>query len=272
MLPWVYGFEWNAGYLIFLGVFFCVAAIVAGTLVTALWRAWRGMKRGEAPKLQWAEAFHQLPAQDRGCRHAYTGELEGRVCPREFECASCATHAQLVENAPCLVTEGTEEVGGLTFPLDRLYHRGHTWVLPQEDGTVVVGLDEMGRRVIGEKTAVERITGAGRVFANLPAVRIRKGATEARILAPVSGELLATGTPGEEWLMRIRPDDSAPFAHLLRGREVRPWLSREFEKLQIAMGTGAASLADGGVLVEDLSQVCSPNEWERACADLFLET
>ena len=33
MLPWIYGFHWNLGHIIFLGAFYCVLTAVAVTLM-----------------------------------------------------------------------------------------------------------------------------------------------------------------------------------------------------------------------------------------------
>ncbi len=40
-------------------------------------------------------------------------------------------------------------VAGFQVPEALHYHRGHTWALPEEDGTVRVGLDDFARRLLG---------------------------------------------------------------------------------------------------------------------------
>jgi hypothetical protein len=54
----------------------------------------------------------------------------------------------------------------------------------------------------------------------------------------------------------------------LRGHEVRAWYLRELERLQLAMG---ASLADGGVLADDVAAACKPEEWDTLAGEIFLE-
>ena len=44
---------------------------------------------------------------------------------------------------------------GLSIPLDRYYHRGHTWVRPEADGTVTFGLDALGQRLVGTPERLE---------------------------------------------------------------------------------------------------------------------
>ena len=44
---------------------------------------------------------------------------------------------------------------GAPLPQDRLYHRGHTWVRREEDGTYNIGLDDFIRRLIGNPDLIE---------------------------------------------------------------------------------------------------------------------
>ncbi len=66
-----------------------------------------------------------------------------------------------------------------------------------------------------------------------------------------------TGAPGAGWYLKVRPAASGEpaFRHLLRGAEMRPWLMREMERLQLALTAEGASpaLADGGVPVADIA-------------------
>jgi hypothetical protein len=272
MLPWVYGFKWSAGYLIFVSAFLLVALAVATTLCLAFLRSWRDLKGGRTPKLRWASAFHDLTAQDRACRHALTMEMPGRECAREFDCAGCVTHAGLIEKISPQLGSGSEEICGLQVPMDRYYHRGHTWVKQAHDKSVLVGLDEIGRRVMGKADRIVRAGSGSRVYANVPAVLLMKGQSATPVLSPIDGELTEISAAGEDWLMKIRP--AGGFAHLLRGAEVRAWFLKELDKLQMSAGggAGARSLADGGVLVDDLSEAFPREDWERLCAETFLET
>src|SRR5579872_2767516 len=142
MFPWNYGFEWNASHVIFLGAFYTVLAIVAATVVSAMLRTRRDLRASRADDIRWHSDFHDLPAQDRACRHVVSGELRHRECPNAFDCRSCPTHARLIARNPAVPsTEPEEEMLGMSFPLDRYYHRGHTWAHPEPDGTVTIGLD-----------------------------------------------------------------------------------------------------------------------------------
>lgn len=202
MFPGVNGFHWAAGHLIFLGIFFSVLIIVGMTVLTALLRSRRDMKLGKVSSIGWHERFEDLPVSDRLCRHQLTGEFIARVCDNAFDCGACATHPKLQQHEPL---PAREDVLGLPVPLDRYYHRGHTWVQPEADGTVLVGLDELATRVVGEPDRVDLPATGARVEANSPAIRLRKSQTGVSVLTPVSGVVVETGGPDRPFYPRSRP-------------------------------------------------------------------
>ena len=61
MFPWVYGFQWSAGYLIFLGLFFLVACTVAATLAVVLAKSVLDQRRGWSEFIGWLSEFQDLP-------------------------------------------------------------------------------------------------------------------------------------------------------------------------------------------------------------------
>lgn len=230
MLPWNYGFEWNAGHMIFLGAFYTVLAVVAATVANATLRSRRVLQARHAGDIRWKSDFHDLPPRDRVCRHVLTGEFRSRECPNAFDCRQCETHAKLLEHHPQAPSSPTRKRGreqsvellGMTFPLDRFYHRFHTWAHLEPDGSVTIGLDDFGRRVLN----------GGTLDLPQPGAHIRANATEfightadaeVRIPSPINGEVIETGGPDRDWLLRVHPD-SLDFTHLLRGAEIRPWL------------------------------------------------
>lgn len=274
MLPWNYGFEWSAGHIVFLGAFYTVLVVVASTVISAALRSHRAIAAERVEQIAWRSDFHDLPTADRVCRHAFTGELKGRECHNSFDCGHCEMHARLVENRPPLSAPGVdEEIFGMAFPLDRLYHRGHTWVHAETDGTVTVGLDELGSRVLGVPDAVDLPRPGVRVHANGTAFRVHKRDANVRLLSPVDGEVIETGGPGGGWYLRVKPDGDPTLGHLLSGVEVKPWLMREIERLQLALSEeGAApTLADGGVLVADIAAGYPLADWDAVCGKMFLE-
>ncbi len=240
------------GHFIFLGAFFSVITIIGVTLLAALYRSQSDLRRQKVDRIRWHTDFEDLPADDRICRHVLTGEFKSRQCPHAFDCRECETHRKLSERHPlALVGRAEEDMFGMSFPLDRFYHRGHTWARPEPDGTMTVGVDDLGTRLLGTPDAVESPQVGTHLEANGTAFRVRKHGAEVRLLSPVDGEVLESSGLH----LRVRPD-SGDVRHLLRGPEVHPWLMREMERLQ------GQTLADGGVPVAaDLDAV----------AEMFLE-
>ncbi len=280
MFPFVYGFTWDAGNIIFLGLFFSVVAIIVSTVMVAALRARRDFALRKQESIRWESDFHDLPSSARKCRHEFTGEFKHRTCDNAFECGECATHAKLVEHA--LQNAGAEEqkenvqqrIYGYEMPQDRMYHRGHTWVRPETDGTVTVGIDDFGSRLLGLPEGIELPPVGSRIHVNGTAWHVKKKDTDVRILAPVDGEVVETGRPDKDWYLRVKPiGGKIETEHLLKGNEIRPWLMREVERLQLSLAVESvgATLADGGEPVKDFSKSYPGADWDSVLGEMFLE-
>src|ERR1051326_1897795 len=115
-------------HLIFLGAFYTVVVVVAATVIAAFLRSRRAVQAGSAGRIRWHSEFADLPPRDRVCRHVLTAELPSRECPHGFDCRECRTHAALVRNHPLApAADPQDDLFGMSYPLDRFYHRGHTW-------------------------------------------------------------------------------------------------------------------------------------------------
>ncbi|MCC6396346.1 MAG: hypothetical protein IT282_04965 [Bacteroidetes bacterium] len=275
MFPWIYEFRWTVGHIIFLGVFFTVAAVVVSTVVLALRRSKKAIADPRREALQWTSEFEDLPAVVRACRHQLSGEVKERTCHHEFDCRSCATHPQfLARTAPAIHAAAEESLCGISMPLDRYYHRGHTWVKPEGDGTFTIGLDEFGSRMIGQPDAVALPEVGSAVLANGTGWTMRKRSSDLRVLAPIDGVVVEQGGPDKGWYLRVRSEGTEPqFRHLLRGHEIRPWLVRELERLEYALSSDGIglSLADGGELMPDLWKQSPEIDWEGVWGSMLLQ-
>lgn len=277
MFPGIYEFKWDAGHIIFLGIFYAVLAIVASTMARALYRAICDFRAQRVEVVRWHADFEDLPAKDRPCRHELAGEVKSRTCENAFDCRHCKDHPRFVamrEAGELRSLPAGVRAGGFDVPGDRLYHRGHTWVREEEDGTLTVGLDDLGAHLLGRPDDLLLPAIGTRLVANGAAWRAWRNGANVRVLAPVDGEVIATGGPAEGWYLRIRPDaDRADMRHLLTAAEARPWMMREAERLQVVVSGDAigAALADGGVPVDDLSAAIPRERLEDVYGAMFLE-
>jgi glycine cleavage system H protein len=273
MFPGVDGFQWSFGHVLFLALFFAIALTICGTIVSAAWRTRQDFRTHRAIDLCWKSDFSELPASERRCRHELAGRVISRTCDNAFDCRHCEKYSQFA----VLPSVGVAHDLGLNYPEDRLYHRGHTWVKPEEDGTVLIGLDELADHVLGTPDGVELPEIGSEIELNGTAWRMKKNRNEIRVRAPIEGTIVATGGANEGWYLKVRPrfgaDDPLTLRHLLRGPEIRGWVARELERLQLQLRAPDTrpALADGGVLIRGLMDAVPNADWGNVLADTFLE-
>lgn len=259
-------------HVIFLGLFYTVLAVVSITVALSLFRSVRHFRARRAETICWQATFPDLPVSERVCRHEFTGEFQHRTCDKAFDCRACQTHAALVAKNP--PAAGEPNVMGLDFPLDRFYHRGHAWAHAEPDGTVTVGLDALGSRLVAQPDATELPAIGTHIQANGAAWYVRKRGAHVRILSPLDGEVVATGGAQHGWYLKVKPDGGQLDArHLLRGAEIRPWILREMERLQasLAPATQTPTMADGGVPMDDIAAGYPDADWDTICGEIFLQ-
>lgn len=272
MFPGVDGFHWTVSHVIFISLFVAVALTIATTVFRALFHTAHEFRDHRAIDVCWKADFAELPVADRRCRHELAGRVISRTCDHQFDCRTCENYPHF---AVLPATGHTEDLG-LDYPSDRLYHRGHTWVKPEEDGTVRIGIDALADHLIGAPDSVKLPEVGDELEVNQVAWRIKKNGHEINVRAPLEGTVLSVcGEDGRTLKMRPRVDlkDPRSLRHLLRGPEVHGWIARELERLQLQLRPAGTqpSLADGGVLVHGLMDAVPSSNWDTAIADTFLE-
>jgi glycine cleavage system H lipoate-binding protein len=269
VFPGVDGFHWTFAHVIFLTAFFGVAVAIVTTVLMAIRGAARDLRNGQADAICWREDFAELPTAERCCRHQLAGRVADRTCPNAFDCAHCPDYPRFAA-LPAAVAPRTF---GLNYPEDRFYHRGHTWVRPESDGTVTIGLDDLAQRVIGEPDSVDLPAPGAEIRLQGTAWKVKKNGLQVRVRAPLDGTVEASGGPAQGWYLQVRPRGTADLRPLLRGPEVTGWLSRELERMQIGLARpeGSPALTDGGVLVNGLMDALPEADWETVLAGTFLE-
>jgi hypothetical protein len=281
MFPWSPEFVWDAGHVAFFGTLYSVLAAIAVTLAVAGRRALQDAREDGGAAVAWQADFEELPASARACRHRLTGEAPGRVCQNRFDCRRCAEHPRLAAlreqggaaDGSCPDGVPEEASLGLELPLDRFYHRGHTWARLERDGTVSVGLDGLALRLVGGAAQVALPPLGSRLALNGQAARVRTRAGEVRILSPLEGTVVAHEGAGARFALRLAPAGPVDTRHLLRGGEARAWALRELERLQLSLGASGERpvLADGGELVADVGATLPRERYDALLGQMLLE-
>lgn len=280
MFPWVHEFRLELTHLIFTGGFSAAAIIIYFSVLFALKKSYLVFKRRAVDQVTWQAAFEDFPTVTRKCRYEINGILKERTCNNYFDCRECTINKVLIEKGipekvlSAAGTDGDIEIFGLNIPLDRMYHRGHTWVKKDDEGNYLVGLDDFGKRLIGKAEEIKLPEIGTRLHANGTGWFVKTKNADARILSPVDGEVIETGNDEKGWYLKVKPiANDGDTSHLLRGKEVKAWFMRELERLQFALapeGVGA-SLADGGVLIDDLPKAHPEADWDGVFGEMFLE-
>jgi hypothetical protein len=274
MFPGVDGFHWTAGHVIFLSLFFVVAATIATMVASATVRTVNDFRTHRAIDLCWKTEFSELPVADRRCRHELAGRVQSRTCDNAFDCQSCTNYSQFAD----LPAKGISRCTGLNYPDDRFYHRGHTWVMPAADGTCTIGLDDFADHLIGKPDSVEMPDVGTEIELNQTAWQMTKNGNEIRVRAPIEGTVVGLGGSKDGWFLKVRPrmDLTNPqtMRHLLRGPEINGWISTELGRLQVQLRQPdtVPALADGGMLLPNLMETISQADWDAVLADTFLES
>jgi hypothetical protein len=280
LLPGFYEFRWDVGHIVFLGAFFAVLLCVGTVLVLAARKARRDLAARRADDIRWHAEFDDLSSGAKSCRHELAGQVRRRTCDHGFDCRTCATHPELAA-LPGPEPQAEPEpqalqcrIAGLDLPLDRLYDRGHTWVQPQDDGTVLVGLDRFAERLLGEPDDRVLPEPGTRLRLRGPAWHLVRGGIEIAIRSPLDGTVRgpADAKSGATLVVEPQPHPRA-FAHLLSGAEVRPWMHHELERLQhlLAGDPVGASLMDGGELAGDLVEALRAVDWAPVWDEMLLQ-
>jgi glycine cleavage system H protein len=217
----------------------------------------------------WRLNFAELPESERACRHQLAGRVTHRTCNNAFDCRHCPQYAEFA----ALPVKTPAQNAGVSFSTDLLYHRGHTWVRPEDDGTITVGLDELARHLIGHPDSIEMPARGSETESDGIAWRMVKNGHEIRVRAPIDGTVLATGSDQEGWYLKLQPRAPAKLRHLLRGEEVSAWLSGELDRLQLQLAApnAAPCLADGGALMPELMDSLPEANWDSVLAATFLD-
>jgi len=151
-------------------------------------------------------------------------------------------------------------VAGYQVPEELSYHRGHTWARAVGPDTVLIGIDDFARKLIGPIRAAE-------------------------LVAPIDGEVIEinpalVGQPslvsddpyGRGWVMKLRATDlGRTMQNMLSGSLAHKWMEDSRERLQMQlMALSGSVLQDGGEPVADFARDLEDDDWQQLIHELLL--
>jgi glycine cleavage system H protein len=176
-------------------------------------------------------------------------------------------------------------VAGYQLPVALHYHRGHTWARVAEDDAVVVGIDDFARRLVGPARSVRTPALGEWIEQGEPAVALGVDGRSARLVSPVSGEVVEVnpelaGHPelvsddpyGRGWLFKVRSGHlAANLRNLLSGSVARRWIEDAREGLDLRlMALSGSVLQDGGEPVADYARHLPDQDWKLLVGEFLL--
>ena len=234
----------------------------------------------------------ELSGNERVCRYARMGLVSHKVCPNNFDCATCEVDQRLFEEFgthPILALapgrrRQPKNVGHFTLIEDRAYFQGHTWAkLSRERARV--GLDDFAQRLIGGiSKAVFRARPGDVVHRGDPALNVSNNGHRAVMLFPIPGKIIHINPVLEEnpslinedcyergWLYTMEPVN--PYEErnrLIDPDEASQWIQDESDSLfSVLTESKSAALSDGGELLPNFSRNLEQKDWERITSRFF---
>jgi glycine cleavage system H protein len=211
------------------------------------------------------------------CVWMTAGVLTFRLCDRGYDCDGCLVNQALCDSRtsaknPGHAASALQRFGAsgpeAAFHLSRhgFYDRNHTWVRVGSGGAVRVGLDDLGRRLLGRVVRVILPEPGSVVHEGEPAWTFIGEAGEVKMLSSITGrvlsrnesliaqpELMRGDVRKEVWLARVRPARLRKnLERLLYGRRAATWLHEQVTEVRDRLleehAIGAGMAPDGGLL------------------------
>ncbi|MBI2987740.1 MAG: glycine cleavage system protein H [Deltaproteobacteria bacterium] len=180
---------------------------------------------------------------------------------------------------------GLHKVRGFLLHPAFFYHPGHTWIMPQANGTVRIGIDDFGQRLLDGIRKVSLPPTGCRVIEGIAAIELDCGKRKARLLSPVNGVVtgvnerltqesspLARDPYGKGWLFTAKVSDQS-YVRLPTGATAAEWLKRETDQLSLLLHKGLGlTAADGGELISKPPTMLSEDHWKALVTTFFHTT
>jgi glycine cleavage system H lipoate-binding protein len=165
------------------------------------------------------------------------------------------------------------------------YHPGHSWVMPEAEDIVTIGIDDFAQKLVGEVTQISLPEAGKQLSRGEPGWQIEAGSQAVELLAPLDGEVvernravlaspaLVNSDPyGEGWLLKVRPSRlKSDLKGLLSGRLAQNWMRLTEQALRSHMsGDLGTVLQDGGLPVSGIARALSGEQWDEFAREFLL--
>ena len=145
-----------------------------------------------------------------------------------------------------------------------LFHRGHTWALPEARGFARVGIDDFARQVVGAIDRIEFPEPGREVRQGDALFTVVRGGRKIDFVAPLDGRVVSVrhdaaraAVPGDDpyrkgYFLTLDPTDMARNARELRSADEAPrWIERELARLYEFVGRNMARPLEVGATMRD---------------------
>lgn len=260
------------------------------------------------------------PASERNeeetlqCVWMLAGVVNYKLCDRGYGCENCSfdwamreapapgeiTAAPLAEGpgASPLHPRGSKKhadaktcLWGFGIAPTLFHYPTHLWVRVEEGGSMRVGLDDFGQKLVGRVYSVEMPNPGAKVLERHASWRLSHASGETALPSPVTGTVEEINTRLSQqpslinrqpydagWVMVVMPDSVADsLQHLYYGPKALAWHQDEVVRLERELrsitGESCAQLGetlqDGGTRLTDLRRIAGPSEL-KTLIDRFL--
>ena len=135
------------------------------------------------------------------------------------------------------------EIQGYNMPDDLYYEEHHFWV-KEDQGLLIMGMDDFARQMAGEIVYVQLPDEGKKLKTGKKFAKMESGKWLGKVFAPVNGELAGVNGDlednpgminedcyGKGWIYKIKPDDVAELENLIRTPDaVEKWILADIEK------------------------------------------
>lgn len=181
----------------------------------------------------------------RTCVWMDAGAVSFRLCDHGFACDHCPFDAAMRGHA----WEGADPERAAappwSFPADRLYTPGHSWIQVMRGARVRAGLDAFAARLLAEPRRLAACAAGTAVARGHPLLRVLLDGGEVMITAPVSGRIEACNAaldtaPGllvaepytAGWIAELRLDRAGDLAELVNAEAARRCAELDLRRLR----------------------------------------